>query len=264
MMLFFFLDGQESLKGNDLVLKVSEIRKRISERVLKGRDERKNGVFECEERMSLVFLLCCEYLISKGEKRNEFMRDVVFPLSTSLLDISHSTPQSDKTDLFLSHLLCLLKHCYYNSIYRSLLCCEEGRFQFGRIMSVCNERVLDETRRMSLDLVQILFRWSGEREVEWMVKEGGVLGMIRRQGEKEERNRDVMEYACLAAAKFLRPWSRPIRRVRKEWKGTKEWREVMWMMEEEGEIDSLCGWAEAYGRSLPKQLLRELGICCSE
>jgi hypothetical protein len=241
---------------------VSEIRKRISERVLKGRDEGKNVVFECEERMSLIALLCCEYLLSNGEKRNEFMRIVVIALSVSLLDIRHSTPQSDETDLFLSHLLSLLQQCCWNSTYRSLLCCEKGRLQFGRILSVRNERVLHERKALSLTFLQTLFYWGGEREVEWVVKEGGVLAVIRRLREKEERNGHVMYNACRVAAILLRPYSDPIRRLREEWKGKKEWREVMWMMEEEGEIDSVCAMTEANGVLYAKDVLSELGICC--
>jgi hypothetical protein len=243
-------------------MKVSEIRKKISERVLKGRDEGKNVVEECEERMSLVSLLWCEYLLSKNEKRNEFMRDVVFPLSTSLLDIRHFTPHSDETDLFLSHLLSLLKECCAHFTYCSLLCCGKGRLQFGRILSVCNERVLDETKRMSLRWLHALFQYGGEREVKWMVKEGGLSDVIRRVGEKEERNGDVMSDARSAAAEFLRPLYRPIRRLSEEWKGKKEWREVMWMMEEEGEIDSVCAMKEGAGGGYANKALRLLGIYC--
>jgi hypothetical protein len=122
---------------------VSEIRKSISERVMKGRDERKNVVEECEERMSLVSLLCCTYLLSNAEKRSEFIRDVVFPLSTSLLDIRHSTPLSDENDFFLSHLLSLLQQSCEYTTYHSLLCCENGRLQFGRILSLCDEGMLE-------------------------------------------------------------------------------------------------------------------------
>jgi hypothetical protein len=95
-----------------------------------------------------------------------------------------------------------------------------------------------------------------------MGKEGGVLAVIRRVREPEERNRDVMEYACWAAAEFFCPGYRQIRRLRQEWKGKKEWREVMWMMEEEGGIDSVCGRAQADRGSWAKKALRLLGICC--
>jgi hypothetical protein len=262
-MLFFFLDNQRSLKGSDIGLRVSEIRKRILERVLKRRDEEENVVEECEERMSLVSLLVCEYLLCNDEKRNEFLRDIMFPLSTSLLHIRHSTPQSDKTDLFLSHLFSLLRECCRDSTYRSLLCSEEGRLQFGRILSVCNERMLDETRRMSGRLFETLFETGEEREVEWIVKEGGLLAVIRRVREKEERNIGVMSAACWTAYKFLRPWDhKSIRRLRTEWKGKKEWRVMMWMMEEDGGIDSMHAVKEAYGRDYAKDVLRTLGICC--
>jgi hypothetical protein len=97
-----------------------------------------------------------------------------------------------------------------------------------------------------------------EREVEWIVKEGGMLAVVRRVREKEERNRNVTSYACWAAVSFLRPSSARIRRVREEWKGKKEWREVMWMMEEEGEIDSMCEIREATGGGYAKEVLREL------
>jgi hypothetical protein len=50
--------------------------------------------------------------------------------------------------------------------------------------------------------------------------------------------------------------------LRKEWKGKKEWREVMWMMEEEGGIDSVCGMREAYDGDDVKNALSVLGICC--
>jgi hypothetical protein len=115
---------------------------------------------------------------------------------------------------------------------------------------------------MSLQFLRTLFSWGGERDVEWMVKEGGVLAVIRRLKEKEERNRFVMYYACVAASAFLRPLSRPIRRLKEDWNGTKEWREVMWMMEEEGEIDSMCAGKEGYGLYWVKQVLSLLGICC--
>jgi hypothetical protein len=48
--------------------------------------------------------------------------------------------------------------------------------------------VLDETRRMSLQLLKTLFIFGRERELKWMVKECGVFGVIRRVREKEERN----------------------------------------------------------------------------
>jgi hypothetical protein len=236
----------------------------ISERVLKGRDEGKNVVEECEERMSLVSLLCCEYLLSNDEKKNEFMRDVLFSLSTSLLDISHFTPKCDEADLFLTHLFSLLQLCCEYPTYRSLLCCEKGRLQFGRILSMCNESGLDETRGISLELLRALFSWGEESEVAWMVKEGGIRTVIRRVREKEERNRHFMHNACWAAAEFLRPYSDPIRRLREEWKGKKEWREVMWMMEEEGEIDSMCGRAIADDEYKAQEVLNLLGICCPE
>jgi hypothetical protein len=261
-MLFFFLGNQRSLEGSDIGSQVSEIRKSISERVLKERDEGKNVVEECGERMSLVSLLWCEDLLSTGEKRNEFIRDVLFPLSTSLLAICHLTPQTDESDLFLSHLLSLLKECCYYSTYHSLLCCEEGRLQFGKILSVCNERVLNETRKRSLRLLQTLFENGGESEVEGMVKEGGVLAVIRRVREKEERNRKVMYNACWAAATFLRPSYDQIRRLKQEWKGKKEWRELMWMMEEEGGIDIMCGMREADGWYDAREVMILLGICC--
>jgi hypothetical protein len=38
---------------------------------------------------------------------------------------------------------------------------------------------------MSLELLQTLFERGEEREVEWVVKEGGVLVVIRRVREKE-------------------------------------------------------------------------------
>jgi hypothetical protein len=50
--------------------------------------------------------------------------------------------------------------------------------------------------------------------------------------------------------------------LRKEWKGKKEWREVMWVMEEEGEIDSMCGMKEGDDGNWGKAVLRLLGICC--
>jgi hypothetical protein len=122
--------------------------------------------------------------------------------------------------------------------------------------------VLDEARRISFMLWITLFEKGGEGEVEWMVKEGGVRSMIRRVREKKERNSYVMYFTCWAAGAFLRPWLGGIRRVRKEWKGKKEWREVMWMMEEEGGIDSMCGMKEADGGSVAKEVLKALGICC--
>jgi hypothetical protein len=250
------------VNGSDIGLKVSEIRKWISERVLKGRDEGKNVVEECEERMSLVSLLCCEHYLSTGEKRNEFMKDVLFPLSTSLLDIRHCTRRSDETDFSLSHLLSLLHICCQYSTYRSLVCCEEGRLQFGRILSLCNERMLGKTRKRSFKLFHDLFARLGEREIEWMVKEGVVLAAIRRMRDKEERNDSVMLDACSAAAEFLRPDSASIRRVRKKWKGTEEWREVMWMMEEEEGVDHVCAVKEGGGGYWAKEVLRALGICC--
>jgi hypothetical protein len=263
-MLFFFLDNQWSLEGSDNGLKVSGIRKRISERVLKGRDERKNVVDEFEERISLVSLLCCEYLLSNDEKKNEFMRDVVFPLSPSLLDIPHGTPQSDETELCLSHLISLLRECCFEHTYRSLVCCKAGRLQFGRILSVWNERVLDQTRITSCLLLQALFQFGGEREVKWMLKEGGVLAVIRGVSEKVERNGHVMCHACYIVAQFLcfSPYS--IRCLREEWKGKTEWREMLWMMAEEGGVDSVCGRTKADDWGYAKQVLRELGICCHE
>jgi hypothetical protein len=70
--------------------------------------------------------------------------------------------------------------------------------------------------------------------------------------------------ACFAAAHFFRPFLRSIRRLKEEWKGKKEWREVMWMMEEEGAVDSMCGRTETHGEFEAKEVLKELGICCSE
>jgi hypothetical protein len=122
--------------------------------------------------------------------------------------------------------------------------------------------VLDETRGMSVELLATLFFRGEEREVEWMVKEGCVLGVIRSVREKGERKRNVMSYAWWAVAAFRHPLSDPIRHVRKEWKGKKEWRKEMWMMEEEGEIDSVCGMKEADGWYYAKQVLGLLGICC--
>jgi hypothetical protein len=124
--------------------------------------------------------------------------------------------------------------------------------------------VFDETRAMSLLLLHTLFIEGRESEVKWEVKEGGVLAVIRRVREKDERNRDVLCCGCLAADQFLHLWSSQIRRVRGEWKGKKEWREVMWMMEEEGEIDSVCAGNEAYGGFFVKDVLRMLGLCCPE
>jgi hypothetical protein len=105
---------------------MNEIGKRISERMLKGRDEGKNVVEECEERMRLVCLLWCEYFLSYGAKEKKFVRDVVFPLSTSLLDIRHYTPQSDETDLFLPPLVSLLSTYCRDSTYGSWRCSEKG------------------------------------------------------------------------------------------------------------------------------------------
>jgi hypothetical protein len=124
--------------------------------------------------------------------------------------------------------------------------------------------VLDVTIAKSLELLRTLFAQCGKRDVEWVVKEGGVLGVIRIVMEKEERNGDVMCYVCWAAARFLYPRTGQIRRLRNEWKGKKEWREVMWMMEEEGGIDSMCGRKEAYGGFKAQEVLKLLGICCAK
>jgi hypothetical protein len=121
--------------------------------------------------------------------------------------------------------------------------------------------MLNETRARSYMLLCSLFERCEERGVEWVVKEGGVLAAIRRVREKEERNVFARFYACWAAGELLGSYTDQIRGVREEWKGTKEWREAMWMMEEEGEIDSLCGRAKADGGGWAEDVLRELGIC---
>jgi hypothetical protein len=71
------------------------------------------------------------------------------------------------------------------------------------------------------------------------VKEGAIRFGFEMMREKKERESEVLGTLCFTVGNFFCPMMEKVVRLREEWRGRKEYREMMWMVEEEGGVD--CG-----------------------
>jgi hypothetical protein len=123
----------------------------------------------------IIKCLRVEWNISDGEEQGMMFQDTILPLSFDLFSISEeNTFPSDNFNGDSTLLKIMSLGIRRSSNCRSLFCCAENRFIFGRILSLSSDPSFKIARRIVHYFLSGMMRNGNEREIEWSVCEGGL------------------------------------------------------------------------------------------
>jgi hypothetical protein len=193
-----------------------------------------------------------------------FVENILFPFVKSILDEWKKMSLSESDDGLVCLLPVLLYETALDKSFRTLLCCERNNRVFGGILFLSSNLLLTKTRETTVMLLQQLFWVGDEEDVKWMRKEGGISGVVRRLIDKNERERTVRWNGLVALAYLFQPTKEKVRRKEIKWKGSEDWRKVMWTLEEEDAINSIVSALDIRGdSSLNARVRNSIGVWLS-
>jgi hypothetical protein len=141
---------------------------------------------------------------------------------------------------------------------------DAGKTLFDRLLSLSLSDFQDVPREQVFLLLQNLLRFCNEEEIKEVCVWGGIKCIVEKMREKRERNGRVMEEASYALGEFFNDmgWEKVLRREMVEWKGMTEMKEMLWMVEEEGGVESATSNLHVTYAFHTKMVSRGLGVCC--
>jgi hypothetical protein len=240
------------LEASTVSSNLRETREKVEKEMMERRKRGDKGDRRRTKEMKFILanLLYIEWKVFYYYQSTEssFIRNILLPLSEKNLSIEEEEEEEEEKaslppdslngdSLILSTIRD--SSLSYSSHHADLLCCSERKVLFGNILSHSSFPFPPSTRLSSLNILENLFHHESTEEVKWVMREGGVIVVLRKMREKKEREDEVMKCNVNVLNEFLHSseWER--KRRREEMKGMKEWREEMWKIEKEGGSDSL-------------------------
>jgi hypothetical protein len=225
------------------------LREKAMEEMERVKGEQKGGgcLFDGSSQRKLammkylaVCLLQSEYHLTPKEKKSWIIKESVIPCCERMMGVSEE--EILPTDALNGEgiLLDILTHSVYVDECKAFLFSEEKKKLFGRILTLSGDRVFSSTRKEACYFLHMCSQSAGVEREDGLMKEGGLLSLTRRVGDKKERYESCFNKAWDGIGSFYKKERNAWRKEKGTSKERKinRMREVMWMMEGEGELDA--------------------------
>jgi hypothetical protein len=196
------------LKRREPPEKVKKIRenyeKELKNRIKEEQGRESNGML----KFILSNLLWIEWkIIHSGESTgSSFIRETLLPLCEELFSVEESS--SLPHDAFSSDaiLFGIIKEPLESTRNCEMLCCEGRKKLFGMILSHSSFNFFAIAREEVMSILKSLIMHTGEREMVWIMKEGGTMCVIKKMRDKRERDDSVRQECFETLSKVLECW----------------------------------------------------------